>query len=672
MSGTDDTLRLRPGGGVDRAVIGWALRLSRMGGVRVLAAALLAVAVGHALPGLYRYPDALVLPVKDVIGAIFTFLGEDLSFGLFTFRDVTRGFATLLSYPLSALESLLFDGGDVVPVLPLPWIAVVGLAAVIGHSAGGWRIGLVAALCFGYMAVFDLWPPAMETFALVAGTVPIVVAVGLALGIAGWRDRRVEAGLTPLFDVMQSMPAFAYLVPVMVLFGFGQVPGLIATAIFAVPPTARCVMHGLKQVPKDVVEAGWMAGCTPRQQLWRVLIPTARPSIMVGVNQAIMQTLAMIVIASLIGASGLGNELLTALQRLKLGVALEQGVAISLMAVALDRVSRAYVYKPIQHKRTDLPYWRRHPHVAAAAGVIAVSLLAAEPVPALRILPERLTIDTAPFWSGLIDAVVANFYDDLRAFKWVAVLWVLIPVKETLQALPWVVFPAVFGMLGYHLSGIRLGAAVAALVAFPALTGYWEPALNTAYMIAIAVIICIVIGLPIGIVGSQGPRRQRVVIGLCDLMQTFPSFVYLLPVVMLFKVGDLAGILAVIAFATVPMIRYTNLGLRGIHPNVIEAARASGCRSWQMFLRVKLPAALPTIMLGVNQVIFMALFMVAITALIGTSGLGQEINKARSDVNTGAALTAGLSIAFMGMVADRLIKAWVARREARFGAAAAA
>jgi len=671
MSGTDSSVRLRPGNGLGSVLAAWTLRLSRMGALRVLAAGLAALAIGYAFPGLYRYPDTLVIPVKDVINVLFTWLGEDLSFGLFTFREVTRGFATLLGYPLSALEALLFDGGGVIPLLPLPWIAVVGLAAVIGHSAGGWRTALVAALCFAYMAVFDLWPPAMETFALVAGTVPIVVAVGLALGIAGWRDRRVEAALTPLFDVMQSMPAFAYLVPVMVLFGFGQVPGLIATAIFAVPPTARCVMHGLKQVPSDVVEAGWMAGCTPRQQLWRVLIPTARPSIMVGVNQAIMQTLAMVVIASLIGASGLGNELLTALQRLKLGVALEQGVAISLMAVALDRVSRAYVYKPIQRKRTDLPVWRRHPHIAAAVAVIVASLVAAQVVPALHILPERLTINTAPFWSGLIDSIVANFYDELRSFKWIAILWVLNPVKEALTALPWVVFPAVFGMLGYHLGGWRLGAAVAALVAFPALTGYWEPAINTFYMIAIAVVICILIGLPIGILGSQGPRRQRVVIGLCDLMQTFPSFVYLLPVVMLFKVGDLSGILAVIAFATVPMIRYTNLGLRGIHPNVIEAARATGCRAWQMFFRVKLPAALPTLMLGVNQVIFMALFMVAITALIGTNGLGQEINKARSDVNTGAALTAGLSIAFMGMVADRLIKAWVARREVRFGKAAA-
>jgi glycine betaine/proline transport system permease protein len=671
MSGTEESLRLRSANGVGGPVAAWVLKLWRTGGARVLLAGLMALAAGFAVPGLDRYPEALVIPVKDVISAVFTWLGEDLSFGLFTFREVTRGFAALLGYPLNALESLLFDGGGAIPLLPLPWIAVVGLAAVIGHSAGGWRTGLLAAGCFGYMAVFNLWAPAMETFALVAGTVPVVVAVGVLLGIAGWRDRRVEAGLTPLFDVMQSMPAFAYLVPVMVLFGFGQVPGLIATAVFAVPPTARCVMHGLKQVPGDVVEAGWMAGCTPRQQLWRVLIPTARPSIMVGVNQAIMQTLAMVVIASLIGASGLGNELLTALQRLKLGVALEQGVAISLMAVALDRVSRAYVYKPIQRKRPDLPPWRRHPHVTAGAGLVVASLAAAEIVPFLRQLPETMTVDTAPFWSGLIDAVVANFYDDLRAFKWVAVLWVLIPVKETLQALPWVVFPTVFGVLGYHLGGARLGAVVAALIAFPALTGYWEPAVNTAYMITIAVVICILIGLPIGIVGSQGPRRQRVVIGLCDLMQTFPSFVYLLPVVMLFKVGDLAGILAVIAFATVPMIRYTNLGLRGIHPNVIEAARAAGCRSWQMFLRVKLPAALPTLMLGVNQVIFMALFMVAITALIGTNGLGQEINKARSDVNTGAALTAGLSIAFMGMVADRLIKAWVARREARFGKAAA-
>lgn len=637
------------------------------GWVRVLLAGLMALALGSVLAALDRYPDRLVIPVAEAISALFTWLGEDLSFGLFTFRDITRGFATLLSYPLSALEAVLFDGGGFGGLLPLPWIVVVGLAAIIGRAAGGWRTGAVAALCFLYMAVFDLWAASMETFALVAGTVPLVVAAGLVLGIAGARRQRVEAVLTPLFDVMQSMPAFAYLVPVMVLFGFGQVPGLIATAVFAVPPTARCVILGLKQVPPEVVEGGRMAGCTPRQLLWRVLLPTARPSIMVGVNQAIMQTLAMVVIASLIGASGLGHDLLTALQRLKLGVALEQGIAISLMAIALDRVSRAYVYKAPTRRHPGLPVWRRHPHAAAATGLTLAGIAAAQPLPWLQQLPASLTVDTAPFWGGLVDGLVKNFYDELQGFKWIAVIWVLIPVKETLHALPWIVFPAVFGTLGYHLGGLRLGLLAAGLIAFPALTGYWEPAVNTAYMITIAVAICIAIGLPIGVLGAQGARRQRWVIGLCDLMQTFPSFVYLLPVVMLFKVGDLAGILAVIAFATVPMIRYTNLGLRSIHPNVIEAAQAAGCRPWQMFWRVKLPAALPTLLLGVNQVIFMALFMVAITALIGTSGLGQEINKARSDVNTGAALTAGLSIAFMGMVADRLIKAYVARREARFG-----
>jgi glycine betaine/proline transport system permease protein len=156
---------------------------------------------------------------------------------------------------------------------------------------------------------------------------------------------------------------------------------------------------------------------------------------------------------------------------------------------------------------------------------------------------------------------------------------------------------------------------------------------------------------------------------VCDTLQTFPSFIYLIPVVMLFKTSDVAAIAAVIAYAVVPMIRYTNVGLRSVARDVREAAVASGCTRHQLLWKVDLPLALPQIMLGLNQTIMMALFMVAITALIGTQDLGQEINKARSDADAGRALTAGLCIAFLGITADRLIGAWSLRRRRELGLA---
>jgi glycine betaine/proline transport system permease protein len=181
--------------------------------------------------------------------------------------------------------------------------------------------------------------------------------------------------------------------------------------------------------------------------------------------------------------------------------------------------------------------------------------------------------------------------------------------------------------------------------------------------------VCIAIGVPIGVWAAHRPHAARVVLTVCDTLQTFPSFIYLIPVIMLFRVGDLASLTAIIAYATEPAVRYTHLGLTRINPTVIEASRAAGATPRQMLFKVELPLALPEIMLGINQTIMMALFMTSITALIGSRDLGQEILKALPDVDTGRGLIAGLCIASIGIIATRLFEAAAARRKAELGLA---
>ncbi len=192
----------------------------------------------------------------------------------------------------------------------------------------------------------------------------------------------------------------------------------------------------------------------------------------------------------------------------------------------------------------------------------------------------------------------------------------------------------------------------------------------TVYLVTGAVVICILIGVPVGIWCSSSERVARVVMSICDTLQTFPSFIYLIPVIMLFKVGDLSNIIAILAYASVPAIRYTYLGLKRIPQVTIEAAEATGCTKLQRLWKVELPIALPEIMLGINQTIMMALAMTAITALIGSRDLGQEIYKALPGAETGRGLLAGLGIAIIGIIADRLIGAWARRRKAELGIAA--
>jgi glycine betaine/proline transport system permease protein len=188
-------------------------------------------------------------------------------------------------------------------------------------------------------------------------------------------------------------------------------------------------------------------------------------------------------------------------------------------------------------------------------------------------------------------------------------------------------------------------------------------------MIGSAALVCIIGGFTVGVIAAGSRRLSQVALGLCDFFQTFPSFIYLIPVVMLFRVSDLSAIIAVLLFAVVPMVRYTILGLRNVSPRLLEAVTQQGATRWQSLTKVKLPIAMPEIMLGINQVIFMALFMVAITSLIGTQDLGAEINAARSGNETGRALVAGLCIAFLGIVADRLIAAWAKRKKTELGLA---
>jgi glycine betaine/proline transport system permease protein len=619
------------------------------------------------------YPSAWMLPVRDWISAFFEWLVYDLHFfggGAyeFSFREITRGFVALMEHPLALTESLFVTGFDDGPPA-LPWITVVGLGTILGHWVGGWRTALLGGLSLLYLSVFGVWSTSMETFSLVIVTVPLVFLLGLLCGTLMARSRYFEALVTPLFDMLQSMPPFAYLVPIVVLYGVGNVAAMVATAVFAVPPVARCVALGLKGISHELIEAGKMMGCSPMQLLWKVRMPAARTTLLVGLNQGIMQTLAMIVLASLIGAAGLGSELLTSLQSLRLGQALEQGVAIVVIAVALDRLSHAYAMKLPSYPDMSRAWWRRHPHLVLAFTLALISMSLARFVPALGVLGDAQTISTAPWWDAGIEWVTLHWYDSVQAFRNFALIQVLIPVRNFFQGVPWLSFVALVTALGYRLGGWRLALGAGLLIAFPAATGLWKETMTTVYMIGTAAAVCIVVGFVLGVLVAGSKRLSQMALGLCDFLQTFPSFIYLIPVVMLFKVSDLSAILAVLLFAVVPMVRYTVLGMRNVSPHVIEAVTQQGTTRWQRLVKVELPIALPEIMLGINQVIFMALFMVAITSLIGTQDLGAEINAARSGNETGRALVAGLCIAFLGIVADRLIGAWAKQKKRALGLA---
>ncbi|PWG61175.1 ABC transporter permease [Spiribacter halobius] len=272
------------------------------------------------------FRDWLDIPIGDWVEAGVEWIRNNLAAPL-------DGFAAGVGFVAEGLESLLLFLPD--------WI-LGPLIIALAWWRGGWRFGAFGAAAILLVAGMGLWQETMQTLALVLGSSVIALVAGIPLGIAMARSDRVAAVVRPILDFMQTMPPFVYLIPAAIFFGLGKVPGTIATVIFAMPPAVRLTNLGIRQVGKENVEAGLAFGCTDRQLLYKVQIPLAMPSIMAGINQTIMLALSMVVIASMIGAGGLGNTVLTGIQRLDVGLGFEGGLGVVFLAILLDRLTQSF------------------------------------------------------------------------------------------------------------------------------------------------------------------------------------------------------------------------------------------------------------------------------------------------------------------------------------------
>jgi glycine betaine/proline transport system permease protein len=242
---------------------------------------------------------------------------------------------------LSAIEDFL---------LWLPWYAVILLLAALAYQATrSLRVAVSVVGMMFLMGLFGMWEPAMATIALMLTATLLAVAVGIPVGIAMSRSNALQGILVPVLDIMQTLPIFVYLIPFVMLFGPGKIPALLATIVFAVPPVIRLTNLGIRQVDQEVMEAVTAFGATPRQRLLSVQIPLALPTIMAGINQTTMMALSMVVIASMIGAGGLGYQVLQGIQRLEVSRGLLAGIAIVFLAIIFDRIAQAYGRRMQQH-----------------------------------------------------------------------------------------------------------------------------------------------------------------------------------------------------------------------------------------------------------------------------------------------------------------------------------
>lgn len=223
----------------------------------------------------------------------------------------------------------------------LPWPVVVLGGFLIGWLTGGWEIGLISAIGFLLLGLLGYWQLSMITLGMILAAVAICVVIGIPLGIWAARSNRFEAIIRPILDAMQTIHPFVYLVPVVLFFGIGRVPGTLATIVFALPPIVRLTNLGIRQVDEEVVEAGKAFGSTDRQLLFEIQLPLALPTILAGLNQTLMLSLSMVVIVALIAGGGLGQEIVRGVNRMEIGRAMDSGVAVLVLAIILDRISQA-------------------------------------------------------------------------------------------------------------------------------------------------------------------------------------------------------------------------------------------------------------------------------------------------------------------------------------------
>ncbi|MFJ8280880.1 ABC transporter permease [Streptomyces griseoviridis] len=543
-------------------------------------------------------------------------------------------------------------------LLGIGWAGVAALGALIAWRVAGVRLALGSAAAFLACGLLGMWVPTMQTLALMVVAVLASVAVGLLLGLAAGLSDRLDRALRPVLDTMQVLPAFAYLLPVVLVFGIGVPAAVLATVVYAAPPMARLTSLGLRGADKEVLEAVESLGATARQRLLTARIPLARRELLLGLNQAIMMALSMAVIASVIGGGGLGDRVYQALASVDVGAALAAGIPIVLLAVVLDRVTGAAGACGDAGTPTGAGRARRA-YALGSLGALAVVAVAGRLAGGLD-WPDGWTLNIAEPVNKAVDWMTAHLYSGVPVIGGTAdwaghfTTWVLDPVRGGLQWLPWWSLLLIVAALAWLIGTWRTAlTAVLALAAIGVL-GLWKPSLDTLSQVLAAVAVTLVLGVLTGIAAARSDRVERALRPVLDVFQTMPQFVYLIPVVALFGVGRAPAVAAAVVYALPAVVRITAQGLRQVDPAALESARSLGATPWQQLRQVQLPLARRSLLLAVNQGVVLVLAVVIIGGLVGGGALGYDVvyGLAQGDLATG--LVAGAAIVCLGLMLDRV------------------
>jgi len=545
----------------------------------------------------------------------------------------------------------------------LRWPGLLALVGSIGWRTGGWRAGLTGVLAMAGCGLLGFWDDTLVTLSLMLVAVVVALVIGVPLGVVAGRNDRAERGLRGVLDTAQVMPAYVYLLPAVVLFGIRTPAAIVATVVFAVAPAVRLTSHGLRSVPVVATEVGTSFGCTRRQLLYKVQLPLARRAMLLSLNQVIMMAFAIVVLAALVGTGGLGQRVVDGLEKVDVGLAFAPGLAIVLAAIALDRISTG---ERRRSRRIGPAAERSGLLLALGAGVVLVIAVVATLL-GLDDFPSSWRVDVAGPLNDAVGWANRNLRDGMPlvggtgSFSDFLVLHVLNPLRDVLVDAPWWAVVAAVVAIGWASGGWRLAALCGGCFVGVGAMRNWSLAMDTLSQVLVIVAIAVALAVPIGIWAARSDLVARILRPLLDAAQVMPAFVYLVPVIFLFRVGRVPGVMAAVVYALPPCIRIVELGLRQVPWQPREAAVSFGATPRQELLKVQLPMATRSIMLGINQTVLLALSMVVIAGLTGSGALGLETVYGLTKGEVGRGVAGGVSIVLLAVTLDRITQAWGSR-----------